>query len=172
MANSTDGYFTAKQVLSGDVNNDNTVDIDDAEALANYLVGKAPASFVYGAADANNDGKVSIADVTTIIDAVINPNIPVTSITLNTPRTILIPGNTEQLRATVTPSNATNQTVIWESDDPSIATVDENGLVTAVWSGSYDGICYITARAADGSGVEAKCEVMVVGMGIPDPLPE
>ena len=171
MANPTNGYFTATSGLPGDVNNDNTVDIDDAEALANYLVGQAPASFVYGAADANNDGKVSIADVTTIIDAVINPNIPVTGITLNTPRTILIPGNTEQLRATVTPSNATNQTVIWESDTPSIATVDENGLVRAVWSGSYNVYCYITARAADGSGVEAKCEVEVVGMG-PVPLPE
>lgn len=47
----------------------------------------------------------------------------------------LKPGDTSQLRATVTPSTA-DQTVKWKSDDPSIATVDETGgLVTGVDAG-------------------------------------
>lgn len=47
----------------------------------------------------------------------------------------LKPGDTSQLRATVTPSTA-DPTVKWKSDDPSIATVDETGgLVTGVDAG-------------------------------------
>ena len=39
------------------------------------------------------------------------------------------------LVATVTPDNATNKTVTWTSSDESIATVDENGKVTALKEG-------------------------------------
>ena len=163
MANSTDGYFTAKQVLSGDVNNDNTVDIDDAEALANYLVGKAPASFVYGAADANNDGYVSIADVTTIIDAVINPNIPVTSIRIEGySMGDMLNGDTAQLTAIVEPANATNKSVTWTSSKPNVITVDENGFITCVYQSSGAGLDYstITATAKDGSGVSGSISII------------
>lgn len=39
-------------------------------------------------------------------------------------------GQTLQLTATVYPENATNKAVKWTSDDPEVASVDENGLVT------------------------------------------
>ena len=39
-------------------------------------------------------------------------------------------GQTLQLAATVYPENATNKAVKWTSDDPEVASVDENGLVT------------------------------------------
>lgn len=40
-------------------------------------------------------------------------------------------GETRQLSATVSPTNATDQAVTWESTDPTVATVDATGRVTA-----------------------------------------
>ncbi|GHV09761.1 hypothetical protein FACS1894162_1090 [Bacteroidia bacterium] len=58
--------------------------------------------------------------------------IPVTGVTLNKTATTLVVGSTEKLTATVAPSNATNKTITWTSDDESIATVNSaTGLVTA-----------------------------------------
>ena len=66
-------------------------------------------------------------------------------------------GQTASLTATVTPDNAANKNITWSSSDSSIATVNANGTVTAVANGTAD----ITAIAADGSGVSAKCSVTV-----------
>lgn len=55
----------------------------------------------------------------------------------------LVPDETLQLSAVITPSNATDNIVTWASDNTSVATVDANGLVTAI-SG---GVAYITATA-------------------------
>ena len=56
-------------------------------------------------------------------------------------------GNVKYLTATVSPANATDQTVIWESSDSTVATVDATGRVTAKAVGS--GI-FITAFTHDG----------------------
>ena len=66
-------------------------------------------------------------------------------------------GQTASLTATVNPDNAANKNITWSSSDSSIATVNANGTVTAVANGTAD----ITATAADGSGVSAKCNVTV-----------
>ena len=89
-------------------------------------------------------------------------NIPVTSVTLNKSSLSLEVGNTETLTATITPSNATNKTVTWESSDTSIATVDQNGRVTAVKAGNAT----ITATAADSSGKSATCTVTVTAQPV------
>ena len=71
----------------------------------------------------------------------------VSSITIE-PRNITIHvNNSETLKATVKPDNATNKNVIWSSSDTSIASVDSNGKVTAV----AEGTCTITCTAADRS---------------------
>lgn len=59
------------------------------------------------------------------------PEIPVESITIDGD-VDLVAGDTSQLTATVKPDGATDKTVAWSSSDTSVATVDENGLVTAV----------------------------------------
>jgi len=59
------------------------------------------------------------------------PQIPVTDVTLNKEDTTLIVGQSETLRAIVSPSNATNKAVTWKSSHPEVATVDANGKVTA-----------------------------------------
>lgn len=64
-------------------------------------------------------------------------------------------GKSFTITATVKPDNAWNRTVTWSSSDPSIATVDENGTVTAI----AEGEAIITAESAD--GVTAECKVTV-----------
>lgn len=81
----------------------------------------------------------------------------VTEVKLDENSLTLDVGKSETLTATITPDNATNKAVEWKSDDTSVATVDENGKVTAVAQGSTT----ITATAADGSGKSAECSVTV-----------
>ena len=66
---------------------------------------------------------------------VMKTDIPVESITLDITFTILNTGETLTLTATVKPDNATNKTVTWSSSNPTIAAVDQNGIVTALQSG-------------------------------------
>ena len=73
-----------------------------------------------------------------------------TSLTLNV-------GDEETLIPTITPDNATDKSVTWESSASGVATVDTSGKVTAVSVGTAT----ITATAADGSGEKATCSVTV-----------
>ena len=82
--------------------------------------------------------------------------IAVTGVTLNKTTAGIEVGETETLTATVTPANATNQNVTWESDDTDVATVSAAGVVTAVTAGTAT----ITATSEDGS-FTATCEVTV-----------
>ena len=75
------------------------------------------------------------------------PSILVTQITLNTTTATLKVGDTKELTATVTPENATNPTLTWESSAPQIATV-ANGKVTALKAGKAT----ITVKATDAFG--------------------
>ena len=82
--------------------------------------------------------------------------VSVTGVTLNKTSTSLYVGDTETLTATVEPSDATNRAVTWTSSDSTVATVDQNGLVTALARGT----AVITATTADG-GKTASCTVTV-----------
>lgn len=66
----------------------------------------------------------------------------------------------EKLTATVTPNETTNKNVKWTSSNNKIATVDENGYVTA----KGKGIARITATTTDGSNLSATCTVTVKQM--------
>ncbi|MCI6041297.1 MAG: Ig-like domain-containing protein [Clostridiales bacterium] len=66
-------------------------------------------------------------------------------------------GNNLSISASVTPEDATNPALKWTSSNTAIASVDENGKVTAKKSGE----CTITAEAADGSGAKASMTVYV-----------
>ena len=80
-----------------------------------------------------------------------------TNITLTPDSAILTKkGETVQLIATVTPGNTLDKKVIWSSSDSSVATVDANGLVTAVSNGTV----IITATTEEG-GKTATTKVTV-----------
>lgn len=83
-------------------------------------------------------------------------NIPVQSVSLDKTSLGLTEGETAQLTATVLPDNATNKNVTWSTSNASIATVDANGLVTAVSAGTAT----ITVTTEDGS-FTANCTVTV-----------
>lgn len=83
--------------------------------------------------------------------------VAVTGITLDYSTISLNEGETMMLAASVSPSDATNSTVLWKSSDTNVATVD-NGLVTAVSSGNAT----ITAYSQENSSIEATCAVTVV----------
>ena len=97
-------------------------------------------------------------DTVTFTASVESSSVPVTSITLNKNNTTIAVGNNETLSVSaVAPDSATNKTVTWSSDKTNIATVDDDGKVTAVAAGTAN----ITATANDGSGVKATCAVTV-----------
>ena len=80
----------------------------------------------------------------------------VAGVTLNRSNLSLTAGGNAWLRAAVQPDNAANQSVTWASSDPSVATVDQNGVVTAVAPGAAT----ITVTTVDG-GFTAICTVTV-----------
>lgn len=62
-------------------------------------------------------------------------DVPVQGVAVNPDTAVLKVDDTLQLRVIITPANAANKKVAWKSSNPSVLTVDENGLVTAVSPG-------------------------------------
>ncbi len=82
----------------------------------------------------------------------------VTSITLNENSQVMHIGDTLQLIANVQPENASYPSIIWSSGNSSVATVNNNGLVTAIAGGTT----YIRASTTDGSYLNASCAIQVL----------
>ncbi len=82
--------------------------------------------------------------------------VSVTGVKLDQTELDLVVGGTEILIATVEPNTATDKTVTWESSNPDVATVDQNGNVKAVASGTAT----ITVKTVDGSHTDT-CAVTV-----------
>ena len=84
--------------------------------------------------------------------------VKVSNVTVN-PATVKLTskGQNIQLSVSVLPNNAENKSIVWSTSNASVATVDNNGVVTAVANGNAT----ITAAALDGSGKYAECSVVV-----------
>lgn len=83
--------------------------------------------------------------------------VPVESVSLNkTEYAFHTIGNTLTIKATVLPADATDKTVEWSSDKEDVATVDQNGKVTARGNGK----AMITVTTID-QGKTASCEITV-----------
>lgn len=87
----------------------------------------------------------------------------VTSIALSESSLGLVVDDVHRLGVSVLPATATNPKLSWKSSSDAVATVDEYGTVTA----RSVGTATITAKATDGSGVQASVQVTVVdGTGV------
>lgn len=93
--------------------------------------------------------------------------IPVTGVSLNKTSIDLKVGDDFQLLASVLPEDATDKRVTWDSDDESVATVDDKGLVKAVKVGKTK----ITVYTHDGDFTKV-CEVTVGTTSVPEPGPD
>lgn len=76
-------------------------------------------------------------------------------VTLNTYAVSIKPESNIVLKATVEPPTTTDKTIIWKSDNPYVASIDENGNVT----GNHIGICNITAQC--GEKISKECVISV-----------
>ena len=88
--------------------------------------------------------------------AVTVKTVAVTGVSLNKTSSTLAVGDSETLTATVAPSNASNQNVTWTTSNNGVITVDEEGKVTAVSSGTAT----ITVTTEDGNKT-ATCSYTV-----------
>ena len=82
--------------------------------------------------------------------------VPVLGVTLDKATMSLTAGSTGTLIVTIDPTDAANKSLTWTSDNEAVATVDENGKVTAV----AEGTAHITAKTVDGEKT-AVCAVTV-----------
>ena len=96
-----------------------------------------------------NDGGFEASCTVNVINAV-------NGITISDTNVALYPNKTKQLKASVTPADADNQNIVWESNDDDVATVSETGLVTA----KMPGTATITVKSVDGE-YKATCTVTV-----------
>lgn len=85
-----------------------------------------------------------------------NSIVEITNIKFSDKSIVLFSGYSKLLHAEISPSYASDKTLVWSSSDESIATVDQNGKVTAVSPGRV----FITAATPDGS-VSDSCVVTV-----------
>ncbi len=100
------------------------------------------------------------AVATVLVTVVPAPTIAVTSISV-AQEDATDSGITRQLVATVLPTDATDNTVVWSSGDTDIATVDENGLVTGVAMG----VVVITATSVSDPTVSDDIELLIPPIG-------
>lgn len=84
-------------------------------------------------------------------------SVHVTGILLDKASATMVELSTLQLVATIQPSDADNQRVIWESANNDVATVDDQGVVTAIRYGETT----ITAKSEEFPSLMAQCQLRV-----------
>ena len=134
--------------------NDQVVDVNDTGMITALSEGTATITCT----------SVDVSSVkATCVVTVIPRQVPVTDISLNKTEISLYESEKEQLTATLSPDNASIKTVTWASNNQTVATVSNEGLVEAIAEGS----AIITCSANDNSGVKAICSVTVKKRNVP-----
>ena len=106
------------------------VKVEDAPSVDGYTFSG------WSTTDADiTSGKFNIYNDVTIVGKWIKNKVPVTEITAEKEITIE-EGKTDKIIVTVKPDNATDKSVTYESSNPDVVTVDENGNITAVKEGT------------------------------------
>lgn len=151
----SENFSTDGMIVTANYSDNSTADVTssiEVEGGTNLQLGTLYVTIKY------TEGSVTAsATVNVVIEEAI---VSVTSVTLDNNNITLVEGGTQQLTATVNPTNASNQNVSWSSSATEIATV-ENGLVTAV----AEGTAVITVTTEDGSYTDT-CNVTVTAVSI------
>ena len=92
-------------------------------------------------------------EVSTTCKVTVNP-VEASSIVLSLHDVTMLVGSTRTLTAKVFPENATYQKVLWQSSNPSIASIDNEGIITALQVGE-------TTITASCGNISASCKVTV-----------
>ena len=64
--------LTLSDKLLGDANGDGEVNIGDFTAIAAYILGNPPSTFIVNVADVNSDGEINVGDITALINRLLN----------------------------------------------------------------------------------------------------
>ncbi len=96
--------------------------------------------------------KTNTTECNTTVDEV-----AVSQITLNASKKVLNVGGTATLKATVSPSNATNKNIVWSTSNKNIVKVNSKGIIKGIKKGTAN----VYAKAVDGSKKYARCVVTI-----------
>ena len=140
-------------VIDGATSASYTLTNEDAgKTVSVKAVGQSTTGVLQNAQPGTNNAKASLTyeldgDKAIAVSKETKPEtVPVTGVTLSESELTLTEGDTATLSATVAPENATDKAVKWSSSDPSVATVNADGKVTAVKAG----VTTITVTTLDG----------------------
>lgn len=100
---------------------------------------------------------VTTADGSKTATCSVTVTTPVSSVSLDRTSSNLKIGESITLKATINPDDASEKNVTWSSSDPRVASVDENGIVTA----NANGTAIIRVTTKDGAKT-ATCSVVVI----------
>jgi len=143
-----------------------TAEISPADATDKTVIWSSSASSI---ASVDSNGTITGHDVgSALITArtvcgnftdtcLVNIVIPVTGVSIDGSNHLLPINTSMGIQAHITPNDATNQTLHWDSSNPSAASVDEHGTVTGHTAGETE----ITTTTADG-GFTASTTVSVI----------
>ena len=149
VAKNTQVYYTTDTYFAKDVSKWNKLAVSDENGEFSYTF-QNPGTYYIGIP--GSDVCAPGVCVVTVTDSTVH----VTGVELSKDSLELNVGESETLKAVVKPENATIQSVTWKSTDETVATVDADGRVKAVASGTAE----IIATTTDG-GYEAVCKVTV-----------
>lgn len=130
------------------------------------IVGTKSAALAYKTTDSDNkELKGSIPLTVNLVANTIHPT--GLAFAESSPQDLVV-GKTLQLTPVFTPSTTTNQQVTWESNKPTIASVSENGLVTALEYNQYNNNVTITATSVKDPTIKAQITINVVLPAVTD----
>jgi len=125
--------------------------IVEVDPVTGYVTAKAPGTTTIYAAARDGSNVIASCPIT------VRTPVPLTAITVSPACKTLAPGETTSLAAIMTPENAVYRDIFWESDDEWVASVDENGGITA----HEDGTAIITATSKEDSEIYGICTITV-----------
>jgi len=141
----------SKKDVTWESSNTNVATVSNSGVVSAVAIGTATITV-----KTKSGGKTASCNVTVSTTAV-----SVASVSLNKTSTTLAINGTEQLTCTILPTNATNKGLTWSSSNANIATVSNNGLVTA----KAVGTATITVKTTDGNKT-ASCTVTVTSASV------